>query len=63
MALDIQPLDIQPLDIQALDIQPLKAEKGASWGTAFKQKLAEAGNASDAAIALPSRCIAWFVIQ
>lgn len=57
MALDIQPLDIQSLDIQALDIQPLEDEE-ASWGTAFKQKLAEAGNSADAAISLPAGALA-----
>lgn len=62
MALDIQPLDIQPLDIQALDIQPLEDEE-ASWGTAFKQKLAEAGNAADAAISLPAGALAGMFSQ
>ena len=41
----------------------LKEEEGASWGTAFKQKLAEAGNAADAAISLPAGNLAGMFSQ
>ena len=41
----------------------LKEEEGASWGTAFKQKLAEAGNTADAAISLPAGALAGMFSQ
>lgn len=54
MAFDPDEYLKEPFDPDAY----LAGPKQASWGTAFKQKLAEAGNAADAAISLPAGALA-----